>query len=284
MTGKSEVLNMKRIWIIICAVLLCVLTGCGNNAAVNENAAEKEEAVWVITEQRSYDAEGNLQSSSIWQYTGDENHYRVESYNKDNELTGYSEVSQNKDATEKIKKNYLADGTVVGVFTETFDSEGKLLSSISEKIDGQSKETVQKWSRDGKCAEVFAENANGETVLVTTLEYDEQNRIVRETDGKSETVYMYEDGKRIIRSKTAGYVYYMVHYYDEQNRMMETRDYKVFGDGDYTEDDLISRSICTYKEDGHSVTEEYYFKDEVTGEQLTGTLEITYQPLADVIG
>lgn len=274
---------MRRFWITICVVLLCMLTGCGNDAAVNENAVEKEEPVWVMIEQRSYDAEGNLQSSSIWQYTEDENHYRVESYNKDNELTGYSEVSQNKDATQTVKKNYLADGTEVGTFTETFDSEGRLLSSISEPINGQSKETIRKWSKDGRCAEVFTENAGGETVLVNTLEYDDQNRIVRETDGQSETVYSYEDGKKIIRSKMAGYVYYMVHYYDAQNRMVETRDYKVSGDGDYTEDNLISRSICTYKEDGHSVTQEYYFKDEVTGEQLTGTLEITYQPLDEVL-
>lgn len=274
---------MKRIWITICVVLLCMLTGCGNDAAVNENAVEKEAPVWVITEQRSYDAEGNLQSSSIWQYTEDENHYRVESYNKDNELTGYSEVSQNKDATRTIKKNYLADGTEAGTFTETFDAEGKLLSTVSEQIGGQSKETIQKWSKDGKHAEVFTENANGETVLVNTLEYDDQNRIVRVTDEQSETVYIYEDGKRIIRSEMAGYVYYMVYDYDEQNRMVETRDYKVSGEGDYTEDNLVSRSICTYKEDGHSVTQEYYFKDEVTGEQITGTLDITYQLLDDVL-
>jgi len=268
---------------IICVVLLCMITGCGNDAAVNENAVEQEEPVWVITEQRSYDAEGNLQSSSIWQYTEDENHYRVESYNKDNELTGYSEVSQNKDATQTVKKNYLADGTEVGTFTETFDSEGKLLSSVSEPINGQSKESIRKWSVDGRRAEVFTKNANGETVLMNTLEYDDQNRIVRETDGQSEAVYSYEDGKRIIRSEMAGYVYYMVHYYDAQNRMIETRDYKVPGDGDYTEDNLISRSICIYKEDGHSLTHEYHIRDEVNGEQLTGTLEITYQPLDEVL-
>ena len=118
---------------------------------------------------------------------------------------------------------------------------------------------------------------------MNTLEYDDQNRIVRETDGQSETVYSYEDGKRIIRSEMAGYVYYMVHYYDAQNRMIETRDYKVPGDGDYTEDNLISRSICIYKEDGHSLTHEYHIRDEVTGEQLTGTLEITYRPLDEVL-
>ncbi|MBE6112943.1 MAG: hypothetical protein E7195_08025 [Peptococcaceae bacterium] len=274
---------MRRVWMIICVVLLCMITGCGNDAAVNENAVEQEEPVWVITEQRSYDAEGNLQSSSIWQYTEDENHYRVESYNKDNELTGYSEVSQNKDATQTVKKNYLADGTEVGTFTETFDSEGKLLSSVSEPINGQSKESIRKWSVDGRRAEVFTKNANGETVLMNTLEYDDQNRIVRETDGQSEAVYSYEDGKRIIRSEMAGYVYYMVHYYDAQNRMIETRDYKVPGDGDYTEDNLISRSICIYKEDGHSLTHEYHIRDEVNGEQLTGTLEITYQPLDEVL-
>ena len=64
MTDRSEVLRMRRFWITICVVLLCMLTGCGNDAAVNENAVEQEQPVWVITEQRSYDAEGNLQRKS----------------------------------------------------------------------------------------------------------------------------------------------------------------------------------------------------------------------------
>lgn len=89
--------------------------------------------------------------------------------------------------------------------------------------------------------------------------------------------------KSISRSDIGGYVYYIIRYYDDQGRLIESRDYKDFDGGDYTEDNLISRSICIYKEDGHSLTHEYHIRDEVTGEQLTGTLEITYRPLDEVL-
>ena len=52
---------------------------------------------------------------------------------------------------------------------------------------------------------------------------------------------------------------------------------------DYTEEDMVIHSIQKYKEDGHSLTHEYHIRDEVTGEQLTGTLEITYRPLDEVL-
>lgn len=263
--------------------MLLLTAGCDNKSSATELPAENDEPVWVMTAQTSYDAYGNVRNRQSYQYRENQYNFRSETYNEHDKLTGFTEISQNEDGTEKITKHYLADGTEASVAVQTLRPDGKLLKEKTDIYDGRSHEQVWEWNRDGTKAEVYAV-IDGQKQFVGTREYDKENRLICEKTDSSETVYTYEEGKTTLRSDMGlPYIYYVVRFYDEQGRLTETRDYKDFDGGSYTEDDLVSYGIQTYKEDGHSLVNKYYILDEVTGEELTGSVEVIYRPLAEVL-
>lgn len=272
---------MRRFWMTICVVLLCMMTGCGNDAAVNENAMEQEEPVWVITEEVSYDENKELLSRVVYQYEKDEYNYRVDSYNAFGELIGYT--VQEGDARKTIKSNYMETNRLAVQTVSEFDVDGRLLSKEQKRMEGTAVKQVWNWNDDKTFAEVISTDEKGNVIEKWTEEYDNENRILREKTEQSETTYTYEDNKTISRSDMDGSVYYIVRYYDEQGRLIESRDYNDSDGGDYTEEDMVIHSIQKYKEDGHSLTHEYHIWDEESGEERTGIVEVTYQPLDEVL-
>lgn len=272
---------MRKFWMIICVVLLCMMTGCGNDAAVNENAMEQEEPVWVITEEVSYDENKELLSRVVYQYEKDEYNYRVDSYNAFGELIGYT--VQEGDARKTIKSNYMETNRLAVQTVSEFDVDGRLLSKEQKRMEGTAVKQVWNWNDDKTFAEVISTDEKGNVIEKWTEEYDNENRILREKTEQSETTYTYEDNKTISRSDMDGSVYYIVRYYDEQGRLIESRDYNDSDGGDYTEEDMVIHSIQKYKEDGHSLTHEYHIWDEESGEERTGIVEVTYQPLDEVL-
>ena len=272
---------MRRFWVTICVVLLCMLTGCGNDAAVNENAVEQEQPVWVITEQVSYDENKELLSRAVYQYGKDEYNYRVDSYNALGELIAYT--VQEGDERKTIKSNYMETNRLAGQTVSEFDADGRLLSKEQKRMEGTAVKQVWNWNDDKTFADVVSTDEKGNVIETWTEEYDNANRILCEKTERSETTYTYEDNKTISQSDMGGYVYYIVRYYDDQGRLIESRDYNDSDGGDYTEDDLVMHSIQKYKEDGHSLTHEYRIWDEESGEERTGIVEVTYQPLDEVL-
>ena len=272
---------MRRFWMTICVVLLCMMSGCGNDAAVNENAVEKEEPVWVITEEVSYDENKELLSRVVYQYEKDEYNYRVDSYNAFGELIVYT--VQEGDARKTIKSNYMETNRLAVQTVSEFDVDGRLLSKEQKRMEGTAVKQVWNWNDDKTFAEVISTDEKGNVIEKWTEEYDNENRILREKTEQSETTYTYEDNKTISRSDMGGSVYYIVRYYDEQGRLIERRDYNDSDGGDYTEEDMVIHSIQKYKEDGHSLTHEYHIWDEESGEERTGIVEVTYQPLDEVL-
>ena len=272
---------MRRFWMTICVVLLCMMSGCGNDAAVNENAMEQEEPVWVITEQVSYDENKELLSRVVYQYEKDEYNYRVDSYNAFGELIGYT--VQEGDARKTIKSNYMETNRLAVQTVSEFDVDGCLLSKEQKRMEGTAVKQVWNWNDDKTFAEVISTDEKGNVIEKWTEEYDNENRILREKTEQSETTYTYEANKTISRSDMGGSVYYIVRYYDEQGRLIERRDYNDSDGGDYTEEDMVIHSIQKYKEDGHSLTHEYHIWDEESGEERTGIVEVTYQPLDEVL-
>lgn len=272
---------MRRFWMTICVVLLCMMSGCGNDAAVNENAVEKEEPVWVMTEQVSYDENKELLSRVVYQYEKDEYNYRVDSYNAFGELIAYT--VQEGDARKTIKSNYMETNRLAVQTVSEFDVDGRLLSKEQKRMEGTAVKQVWNWNDDKTFAEVISTDEKGNVIEKWTEEYDNENRILREKTEQSETTYTYEDNKTISRSDMDGSVYYIVRYYDEQGRLIESRDYNDSDGGDYTEEDMVIHSIQKYKEDGHSLTHEYHIWDEESGEERTGIVEVTYQPLDEVL-
>ena len=272
---------MRRFWITICVVLLCMLNGCGNDAAVNENAVEQEQPVWVITEQVSYDENKELLSRAVYQYGKDEYNYRVDSYNALGELIAYT--VQEGDERKTIKSNYMETNRLAGQTVSEFDADGRLLSKEQKRMEGATVKQVWNWNDDKTFADVVSTDEKGNVIETWTEEYDNANRILCEKTERSETTYTYEDNKTISQSDMGGYVYYIVRYYDDQGRLIESRDYNDSDGGDYTEDDLVMHSIQKYKEDGHSLTHEYRIWDEESGEERTGIVEVTYQPLDEVL-
>lgn len=269
---------MKRIWILLCVLVLCLVTGC-NHA---DDVQTETEPVWVITEQVTYDENKELFSRVVYQYEKDEYNYRVDSYNASGELIAY--VVQEGDERKTVKSSYMETDRLVGQTISEFDADGRPLLKESKRMEGVTFRQVWNWSSDKTSATVISTDAEGNVLEEWTEEYDNENRMIREKTERSETTYMYEDKKSISRSDMGlGYVYYMVRYYDDRGRLIENRDYKDYDGGDYTEDDLVLYSIQSYKEDGHSLTNEYYIRDEATGEQRTGTVEITYQLLDEVL-
>ena len=112
---------MKRIWIMLLAIMLILTTGCENEAQKSELSAERDEPVWVMTEQISYDANGNVLNRQSYLYKENQYNFRSETYNEHDKLTGYAEISQNEKGTEKITKHYLADGTEASIAVQTLE-------------------------------------------------------------------------------------------------------------------------------------------------------------------
>ena len=193
MTDRSEVLRMRRFWITICVVLLC-MTGCGNDAAGNDNAVEKEETVWVITEEVSYDENKGLLSRVVYQYEKDEYNYRVDSYNAFGELIAYTVQEGNKHKT--IKSNYMETNRLVGQTISEFDADGRLLSKEQKRMEGVTVKQVWNWNADKTFADVISTDEKGNVLEEWTEEYDNENRILREKTKWSETIYTYEDKKK----------------------------------------------------------------------------------------
>ena len=269
---------MKRIWILLCVIVLCLTAGC-NHA---DDVKTETEPVWVITEQVTYDENKELFSRVVYQYEKNEYNYRADNYNASGELIAY--MVQKGDERKTIKSSYMENDQLVIQTTSQFDADGRPLSKEMNRMEGVGSRQVWNWNCDKTSAQVIRTDAEGNVLEEWTEEYDSENRMIRAKTEYSETTYTYEDKKSISRSDMGlGYVYYMVRYYDDRGRLIENRDYKDYDGGDYTEDDLVSYSIQSYKEDGHSLTNEYYIRDEATGDEITGTSEITYQPLDEVL-
>ena len=162
----------------ICVVLLCMMTGCGNDAAVNENAVEKEEPVWVITEEVSYDENKELLSRVVYQYEKDEYNYRVDSYNAFGELIAYT--VQEGDARKTIKSNYMETNRLAVQTVSEFDVDGRLLSKEQKRMEGTAVKQVWNWNDDKTFAEVISTDEKGNVIEKWTEEYDNENRILRE--------------------------------------------------------------------------------------------------------
>lgn len=278
---------MKRFGVFLCVMLLLMISGCSQEDAL---MIEDEGPVWVITEQESYDDKGNRNSRVTYEYDGDANHYRQNSYNGADELVAYMVVTKSNDGTEEVHTSYLPDDTVLMVQTKTFRSGDKTLSDKAVSPEGEyiHNQTWQ-WNETGKKADIYFssdydDHLNNEPRKIGTVEYDDQNRKIREVMNDVETTYIYEDQKITMWTDfNARNRYAIVRYYDEQDRLVEVYDYRVNHDGNYTDDDLVIYTKQTYKEDGHSMTVEYWTKDEATGDALTGITEITYQLLEDVV-
>ncbi len=278
---------MKRFGVFLCVMLLLMISGCSQEDTL---MIEDEGPVWVITEVVSYDSDDNVETRTTYEYDGDANHYRMSSYHPYEYMILYHDITESNDGKKYINKAYLPDGTEVSVNTKTFRDDGKPLSDIDESIEGNyTRSTTWQWNQDGTKADIYftsdlANDMASEPVNIGTIEYDDQNRKIREVMNDVETTYINEDQKITMWTDfNARNRYAIVRYYDEQDRLVEVYDYRVNHDGNYTDDDLVIYTKQTYKEDGHSMTVEYWTKDEATGDALTGITEITYQLLEDVV-
>ncbi len=287
---------MQRFGIFLCIMLLLIASGCSQQDVleIEEDVQQVEEGalkiedegpVWVKTEILNCDANGNTELHATFEYD-DACNFRRNEYNAAGELISYMLVTQSEDGRETVRTNYLPDGTELKVVTETMREGGKPLSRIYTSSNHEHY-TTWKWNKAGTKADIFQAWAeNTKPNKIGTVEYDDQNRIIRETNANGDigAIYIYEEQKDTTWSYFPnGSRYVMVRYYDEQNRLTEVYSYMVNHDGDYTDDDLVNYTKQTYKEDGHSLTAEYWTKDLATGDKLTGTTEITYQPLNDVV-
>lgn len=254
-----------RLSLIVLLLLSAMLFfGCG------ADGSQEDENVWVIAEEISYDAEGEVTARDVYAYEESQRQYCISHYNQGNIQTGYTDVVLTKDGTRKTETYHFIDESLgVIQYDYAYREDGKPLSRrmIHSAGDEKSeeKELIWQWNQDGTAAEVLEND-----VLAYVEEYDEQGREKCSYNDAYETLYTYSEQKMILRTSYTddSRVEYVVHNYDAQGREIETLNYEIHGgDSDqaydeiYTEENLTARAIFEYDDDGHSYTVTYYIDD-----------------------
>lgn len=273
-------MNRKRSVLPALLLAFCLLVGC-QTADQPHGAADQVppslEDTWVVTESISYDADMQLNGRSVYQYGSSPDNYRVDSYNADGTLIGYMLYWKSDNGRKATVTSYLEDGTQTRERIEEYDASGKQTSEQINRMDGMCTRQTWKWSRDGRTAEIME---NGEKIR--NVEYDEQGRITRSYSQDEETTYLYHPQERVMcwTGPQTDQYFYSVYRYDDQQRLVEQRDYQTSHADAYTEADLIMHNEIQYEDDGHSFT--------AIGTSADGTVQGSvrqiYQPFTAVQG
>lgn len=262
---------MKHKWLAILLFLsIAFFGGCGAETTQNS------EDVWVIAEEISYNENGDATIRNVYEYQ--ENQYNYRRANYEGERTPYyTEVTQSKDGKARTEKTYR-DDTWITTLEQRYDKDGRILSEILTRFDGEEDKTEWKWSKNNTVAQKYIDG-----ILVATEEYDEQGRKVYSIDNESETEIIYTEQERILRASflDGSQSFYVVNKYDEQNRVIEIYNYTVNGAASYSEEDMTAYSMITYDEDEHS----YWVKAEYNdGEvQMKSSMHVIYKPLSEML-
>jgi len=72
-----------------------------------------------------------------------------------------------------------------------------------------------------------------------------------------------------------------VHKYDAQGREIETLNYTLDEDRNYTEDDIVAKTVFEYDADGHSYR--MSFSMDAGETQIKGSQRIIYMPLSELL-
>ena len=262
-------MRRNSIWMILLLLCMVLFSGCG------ADTLENDEDIWVIAEEISYNEQGEATIRNVYTYE-DQYNYRID--NSEGERSPrYKEVTQSKDGRQKTEAWYSEKELLIATEYQ-YDKHGRLLSERTEDMGGGEREYLWNWNADGTIAEVYSDDQ-----LIRTETYDAQGRKIYSVDAQSETEITYTEQERVLRGAAldGSRTDYVVNKYDEQQRIVETYNYLVYGTEPYTEEDLTAYTAITYEEDGHSYWLHGTFDDgEVRMESAT---HVIYKPLSEMI-
>lgn len=266
---------MKQKWLLLLLLLGSVLFfGC------SADELQKDESIWVITEEISYDEAERVTNRKIYQYEDDPYHYRCTYYDGETILT-YTDVTQSKNGKTRTEKTYQ-DEQLLSTEVYQYDIDGKEVSCEISFADGNTKREWH-WSKDGRTVEITDDG-----MYLWSEEYDAQGRKIRSYGEDYETVYTYGEQETVLCTtySNENRVEYVVHQYDEQGRVTETCNYELDTyeqekPRPYTETDLIARTVFVYETDGHSYWMQSDYNDGTV--QMESQTHVIYKPLEEAL-
>lgn len=247
---------MKKILtFIFCSFFIIGLVGC--NAVTNKESSDDivDQVSYQVTKRYiehntgdinitdyTYDEEGNLLSTKL--YLNDKFQSSVEyDYNKDSNIVTMTNTSSNSEIT-------------VTEVQQEFDDAGQLIKESSYSDGTFAGSTEYYYDNEGRQTKMVTKHANSDMVITVFYEYDKSG---------NQILYGIDTGYYISKKE---------HFYNEENKIYRTDDYrndeliyrteyhweenKRYGEVYDEKDQLIGKNIYIFDDFGNSLVEESY--------------------------
>ena len=247
---------MKKILtLIFCSFFIIGLVGC--NAVTNKESSDDivDQVSYQVTKRYiehntgdinitdyTYDEEGNLLSTKL--YLNDKFQSSVESdYNKDSNIVTMTNTSSNSEIT-------------VTEVQQEFDDAGQLIKESSYSDGTFAGSTEYYYDNEGRQTKMVTKHANSDMVITVFYEYDKSG---------NQILYGIDTGYYISKKE---------HFYNEENKIYRTDDYRNneliyrteyhweentrYGEVYDGNEQLLGKNIYIFDDFGNSLVEETY--------------------------
>ena len=247
---------MKKILsFIFCSFFIIGLVGC--NAVTNKESSDDivDQVSYQVTKRYiehntgdiniddyTYDEEGNLLSAKL--YLNDKFQSSVEyEYNKDSNIVTMTNTSSNSEIT-------------VTEFQQEFDAAGQLIKDSSYSDGTFAGSTEYYYDNEGRQTKMVTKHANSDMVITVFYEYDKSG---------NQILYGIDTGYYISKKE---------HFYNEENKLYRTDDYRNdeliyrteyhweentrYGEVYDGKEQLLGKNIYIFDDFGNSLVEETY--------------------------